>query len=302
MSFNRPRVTEPTTFGDPKAGKFWVEYPSGLIDITSNHPLPANAEDGCNPFVAPEPALCSQELEFDVQGDRRLRLAVRKAVAVIVDMQNFFLHPELRAHPLGLNCVQPLVELVPYLREKGVHIVWCNWGLTVAELLTIPPSLARSFTKPHGGGFGSTLPGDFGRLLMRGERNSELYGPLQGLFSQGKERGTDVQVHKNRMSGIWGGQSELDLYLQSQGYDTILFGGVNADQCVLGTLVDAYYKGYNCILLEDCTATSSPEGAKANFVYNCARSYGFVVDHNTIKQNSTSGKEDPGKATRDRVV
>jgi hypothetical protein len=87
MSFNRPRVTDPTTFGDPKAGKFWIEYPSGLIDITSNHPLPPSAEDGSKPVVAPEPALCSQELEFDVQGDRSIRLDVRKTAAVIVDMQ-----------------------------------------------------------------------------------------------------------------------------------------------------------------------------------------------------------------------
>jgi len=206
---------------------------------------------------------------------------VRKAAVVIVDMQNFFLHPDLIAHPLGLKCVQPLVELVPYLREKGVDIVWCNWGLTETELLTIPPSLARSFTKAHRS-FGSELPNGFGKLLMRDERNSELYGPLQELYLQGKKSGTDTWIHKNRMSGIWGGQSELDLYLQSKGYDTLFLAGVNADQCVLGTLIDAYYKGYNCILLDDCTATTSPEGAKANIVYNCARSYGFVVNHGTI--------------------
>lgn len=88
------------------------------------------------------------------------------------------------------------------------------------------------------------------------------------------------------MSGIWGGQSELDLYLQNQGVDTLLIAGVNADQvgglglsdtqtddkqCVLGTVIDAYYKGYNCVLLENCTATTSPEGGKTNIIYNCSR-------------------------------
>lgn len=48
------------------------------------------------------------------------------------------------------------------------------------------------------GGFGSKLPGQFGRLLMRNEYNSELYGPLQHLYTEGKKAGTDVWIHKNR--------------------------------------------------------------------------------------------------------
>lgn len=32
------------------------------------------------------------------------------------------------------------------------------------------------------------------------------------------------------MSGIWGSQTALDLYLQEQGITTLFFAGVNADQ------------------------------------------------------------------------
>jgi hypothetical protein len=73
-----------------------------------------------------------------------------------------------------------------------------NWGLTQHELETIPPSMARGFTKAGRGGFGSELPDNFGKLLMRGEYNSELYGPLQEEYLRGKESGTDVWIHKNR--------------------------------------------------------------------------------------------------------
>ena len=73
-----------------------------------------------------------------------------------------------------------------------------NWGLTDHELTTIPPSLVRGFMKGGHGGFGAELAGGFGRLLMRGEFNSELYGPLQGLYEQGRDAGTDVWIHKNR--------------------------------------------------------------------------------------------------------
>jgi hypothetical protein len=39
-------------------------------------------------------------------------------------------------------------------------------------------------------------------------------------------------------------------------------------QCVLGTLVDAYFRGYDCIVLEDGTGTTSPEGGFENVIYN----------------------------------
>ena len=146
---------------------------------------------------------------------------------------SFFLHPDLRNHPTGLACVDPLVHAVNALRSLGVKIIWVyvhsfkseslsplrddsdfclfaffchgirkkpirNWGLTDHEITTLPPSLLRGFTKGGRGGFGSILPGKFGRLLMRDEYNSALYGPLQPLYEEGKEKGTDVWIHKNR--------------------------------------------------------------------------------------------------------
>ncbi|KIM48230.1 hypothetical protein M413DRAFT_61968, partial [Hebeloma cylindrosporum] len=48
--------------------------------------------------------------------------------------------------------------------------------------------------------------------------------------------------------------------------------------CVLGTLVDAYFRGYDCIVLEDGTGTTSPEGGFENVIYNAGGSYGFVTD------------------------
>lgn len=73
-----------------------------------------------------------------------------------------------------------------------------NWGLTPAELLSLPPALARSFSRKQAGGFGADMGDNWGKLLMRGERNAELYGPLQVLYEQGRERGMDVWMHKNR--------------------------------------------------------------------------------------------------------
>lgn len=108
-----------------------------------------------------------------------------------------------------------------------------NWGLTDHELKTIPPSLVRGFMKAGRGGFGSALPAGFGRLLMRDQLNSELYGPLQEEYLKGKSAGTDFWIHKNRMSALWGYQSALDLFLKENGLTTLFFAGVNADQVTI---------------------------------------------------------------------
>jgi len=283
-------------YGDPTSNNFWVEYPNGLIDLSrSTHlaELKRSAEKQLN--IGPgqpgsqdifetasatiTPTLLPGQLEVPVSGNRTIRVDTEKTAVVIIDMQNFFLHKDLREHPKGLACVDPLMKVVPFLRENNVKILWVNWGLTVTELSTIPPALIRGFSKhtsPRGGGFGSALPGDFGKLLMRGEKNSDLYGPLQGLYEEGRDKGTDVWIHKNRMSGLWD-QGLLENYLKENGIQTLFFAGVNADQCVLGTYIDAYYKGYDCIMLEDATATTSPEGGYENVIYNAGNSYGFVT-------------------------
>ena len=41
-----------------------------------------------------------------------------------------------------------------------------------------------------------------------------------------------------------------------------------AFQCVYGTLIDAYLKGYDTVLVTDAIATTTPEGALTNVLYN----------------------------------
>ena len=86
----------------------------------------------------------------------------------------------------------------------------------------------------------------------------------------------DIQVDKYRMSGFW--DTPLDSILRNLGKTTLLFGGVNADQCVMATLQDANFLGYDCILLRDCTATTSPDFCFKATVYNVNQCFGFVSD------------------------
>lgn len=44
-------------------------------------------------------------------------------------MQNFFLHPAVRAHPEGLAAHDVLVKkAIPACRAAGIDVVFLNWG------------------------------------------------------------------------------------------------------------------------------------------------------------------------------
>ncbi|QIX00842.1 hypothetical protein AMS68_006359 [Peltaster fructicola] len=120
---------------------------------------------------------------------------------------------------------------------------------------------------------------DAGKLLMRDQWNAALCQPLDKMYEEGLklESRPDVLVHKNRMSGMWGARTELEDFLEKEGIKTLLFAGVNTDQCVAGTLQDAFSKGYDCILLHDGAGTTSPDFAQECIAFNSARSWGFVA-------------------------
>jgi nicotinamidase-related amidase len=65
--------------------------------------------------------------------------------------------------------------------------------------------------------------------------------------------------------------------LRNLGVTTLAFAGVNLDQCVLCTLQDASFRGYDCVLLEDCAATTSPGFCTEATLYNIRQCFGFVA-------------------------
>jgi len=69
------------------------------------------------------------------------------------------------------------------------------------------------------------------------------------------------------VSGLWHPDQPLWRHLEATGVRTLLFTGVNTDQCVLGTLADGYNAGWDCILVEDCAGTTTEHGQEVS-VFN----------------------------------
>ena len=131
---------------------------------------------------------------------------------------------------------------------------------------------------------GSSVDG--GRLLMRDTWNASLPPALNEAYTTGQNLPVkpDVWIHKNRMSGLWGSKTLCTDFLELEGIKSLLFAGVNTDQCVGGSLQDAFTKGWDCILLKDACGTTSPGFATDCVEFNCARTWGFVSDCKSLEK------------------
>jgi nicotinamidase-related amidase len=215
-----------------------------------------------------------------VQADGKLvTLDLARTAIIIVDMQNDFCHPDGWLAHLGVDIapartpIAPLRHLLPALRSHDVPVIWVNWG-NRPDRLNLSPALLHVY-KPSGAGvgLGDALPGSGARVLERGSWSAAIVDELAADPS-------DIQVAKYRMSGFQ--DTELDSILRNLGVTTLIFAGINADQCVLCTLQDANFRGYDCLLLEDCAATTSPDYCLAATLYNVRQCFGFVVRSETI--------------------
>ncbi len=201
-----------------------------------------------------------------------LTLDLARTAAVVIDMQNDFCTAGGWLHGIGVDvaptgrAVAGLAAVVPALRDAGVPIVWVNWG-NRPDRLNLSPALLHVYD-PAAAGTGLGSAGSNGPVLERGSWGAAVVDALQPAAG-------DIHVDKFRMSGFW--DTPLDSILRNLRVDTVLFGGVNADQCVMATLQDANFLGYDTVLLEDCSATTSPQFCWDATVYNVRQCFGFTM-------------------------
>jgi nicotinamidase-related amidase len=222
---------------------------------------------------------------------RRIRIAAKpqaieidlaRTAIVVIDMQNDFCAPGGWLAGIGVDVsgacrpIAALNALLPKLRSADVPVIWVNWG-NRPDRLNLSPALLHVYNGDGAGtGLGDALPQGPLRgahVLEKGSASAALVDGLE--YAPG-----DIRIDKYRMSGFW--DTELDSVLRNLGVTTVLFGGVNADQCVLATLMDANFLGYDTILVEQCTATTSPDYCMKATLYNVRTCFGFVVSNEAV--------------------
>jgi nicotinamidase-related amidase len=229
--------------------------------------------DITRPALSPQPVTLTTET-------KTLRLDLSKAAIVVIDMQNDFCHPDGWLSHIGVDVtparspIAPLQNLLPLLRQKQVPVLWVNWG-NRPDLLNISAATRHVYNPTGQGiGLGDPLPKNNAPVLEVGSWAAAIVDELEPAPE-------DVRLDKYRMSGFW--DTPLDSILRNLGRTTLFFAGVNADQCVMATLQDANFLGYDCILLTDCTATTSPEFCWQATLYNVKQCFGFVCGSQALR-------------------
>lgn len=212
---------------------------------------------------------------------KQLRVDLSKTACLVIDMQNDFCHPDGWLASIGVDvaaarqAIGPLRSLLPDLRSAQIPVVWVNWG-NRPDLLNISAGLRHVYNPSGAGvGLGDPLPANGAPVLAKGSWAAAVVDELEA-------QPQDIWVDKYRMSGFW--DTPLDSILRNLGKTTLLFAGVNIDQCVMATLQDANFLGYDCILIRDCSATTSPDYCTQATVYNVNQCFGFVADAAAVTQ------------------
>jgi nicotinamidase-related amidase len=178
-------------------------------------------------------------------------LDLDSAALLIIDMQRDFVEPGGFGESLG-NKVEPLQSIVPVVQK-----VLMAWRLTnklvVHTRESHLPDLSDCPQAKLSRGNPSLQIGDvgpMGRILVRGEPGNQIVDALTPLPQE-------VVIDKPG-KGAFYGTALMDI-LQEHKLRQLVIMGVTTEVCVQSTMREANDRGFDCLLIEDGTASYFPE-------------------------------------------
>lgn len=190
-----------------------------------------------------------------------------RTALVVIDMQRDFIEPGGFGAALG-NDVTLLAGIVPAVaallalaRRDGWFVVHTRES-HAADLSDCPPA-KRLRGAPHAR-IGDAGP--MGRILIRGEPGNEIVdvvAPLDG----------ECVIDKPGKGAFYA--TTLDDDLRARGITHLVFAGVTTEVCVQTSMREANDRGYDCLLIEDATASYFPAFQQATL--EMMRSQGGIV-------------------------
>lgn len=175
---------------------------------------------------------------------------LQKTALVLIDMQRDFIEPGGFGETLG-NDVSLLEAIVPTTRK-----VLQSWraagGLVIHTREAHQPDLSDCPPAKLNRGNPTLRIGDegpMGRILVRGEPGNQIIDALAPTAGE--------WVIDKPGKGMFYA-TELHEKLQARGITHLLFGGVTTEVCVQTSMREANDRGYDGLLLEDCTESYFP--------------------------------------------
>jgi biuret amidohydrolase len=190
-----------------------------------------------------------------------------RSALVIIDMQRDFIEPGGFGQSLG-NDVALLQAIVPACQR--VLRAWRGCGAKVVHTREAHrPDLADCPPSKRNRGSPALRIGDrgpMGRILVAGEAGAEIIAALAPLPGE-------TVIDKPGKGAFYA--TALDEELRAAGITHLLFMGVTTEVCVQTSMREANDRGYECLLLEDCTESYFPHFKTATL--DMVRAQGAIV-------------------------
>ncbi|MDE8344714.1 MAG: cysteine hydrolase [Acidocella sp.] len=204
---------------------------------------------------------------------------------LVIDMQRDFLEPGGFGAALGNDigqlrtAIMPIKLMLDACRATNMMVIHTREGHR--------PDLSDLSAAKHARGRFATRIGDagpMGRILVRGAAGHEIIPELAA------QPGEPV-IDKPGKGAFYA--TDLEAILRGRGITQLIIAGVTTEVCVHTTLREANDRGFECLVLEDGTASYFPEFHRAALDMACAQDgiFGWVAPASAVIAALREGTE-----------